>query len=109
MKTFFFALLMTFTAASNLLACEQLDVQIGGTVKNFQKVKIDNGLYDCYYEVELLSVKHQNDCALDERNLENLRIEDSTCTLKNGMLVSGYAKLNLHTNTLEVQMTRHYP
>jgi hypothetical protein len=70
-------------------ACVQQEAQFIGNVKNFQKVAVDQYIYDCSYQIDFTMFNPSYVCPLVVGEVSMTRFEDLNCSLKNGDQVSG--------------------
>jgi hypothetical protein len=96
-----FIMIAVFSLSSFALACPHQEGQFIGTVKNYQKVGVDQYLYDCSFEVELSYFRPSFVCPLHPGEVSAFRIEDTQCSLKEGEQISGVLVLKDGVLTIE--------
>ncbi len=93
MKAFISTLvLLAFSSSVFAYSCPQNEAQFIGTVKDLRIVKIDQGLRDCYYQINFSDYRTHGLCPLDESLAASTELLDSDCSmgLENGKEISGY-------------------
>lgn len=71
------------------LACERLESQVEGVVKNVNVAHAKAGVIDCSYDLVITQFSSQGSCALQLNEARRARLQDHRCFLKEGDFISG--------------------
>ncbi len=85
------AFLMLSSFAYAALDCNDNEraLQFSGYIKNYQKVAVDQYIFDCFYEINIADFSTNPNCAFDVNDVYGYRFEDQSCSLKNDDYISG--------------------
>ena len=103
MKKALLSLVFCLNFSAFALECTQLEAQFIGKVVDFQKVRVDQYLFDCSYKISFHRFDSSMVCPLDIDEVLSVRFDDYNCELNDGDMVSGYLVKSLQTGQIVIE------